>query len=1536
LTIGPGALALGFDGLTLQSSGDIVLQGAGGVTAKGDVALVSARVTATTGADQRIDAGGSLRLDQPAGARTLDERVGQGAAVSLSGRSVDIGGRVDLPGGRLQVQAQGATGDAAALTLRAGAVLAATGFTLDNGAGFVAAGTPGSITLQALSGRIDLAGTLDVSATGSGDGGSLRLTATGDGGTLRLADSAVLRGRAGNAAEGSDDRGGRVAVDVARLADAGVLARAAAGGGLDGGFALRVRDGDVALDSSVKAGRIEIAADGGRLAIGTATGGSTVLLDARQAEGGVVALAAGADLVLGPRAAIDARGSNTGGDVLLASSSGRVRVDGAASIDASGPGSADGRIVLRALRGADGRSVQVDRLNPAQLRAGDVAVEAVKVYEHIESLTRDTDDDVSVSQQQIRADNNAFMANRGSLLSALGLAAADATRYSLRAGVEVRSDGDLRVTDPWNLAAAVRGTALDRPGNQPGVLTLRAAGTLFMDATVSDGFTTLTGGTLSDSARAWSMRLAGGADLRAAHPLAVQDASSLAADSGDVVLAANTAVRTGAGSIGIAAARDIVLTAGDDGSAAQVVSAGRKIDGLADLQTSLFSAFTNRPQFTTQGGRIELLAGRDIVSAEPTQYVGNWLWRSAVVGASGQYSASGQGAWWTQFDRFAQGVGAFGGGSVLAEAGRDVVNLQAAAPSAGYADRRDAATAGVRTLPGGTLDIRAGRDVQGGLYVLGRDAGRLGAGGSVMAAAGNANLTQTTLGLFDGRWRVVGRQGVDLGAVFHPTAAPASTADFRLSPSGYFFGWGSGAGLSIVANAGPVLLPQLPSETTLQSLGVDDQGLGALSVLPPSLTVTAAGGSVAGRSDMVLFPSSTGRLRMWAGDTLSLDSGARLAMSDTYPAAWPSLRRPATAPPGDFVGSVSSLLANSLDDALPLAGLHAADAEPARLHAGGTLAIQGATGSGPTLSLPMPAVLTAGEDIVELSLRTQHLRAGDLTSVTAGRNLLAKVNGSIEVVGPGALEVSAGRGVDLGASAGISTSGNLRNAALPAQGASVRVAAGTAGTLDLDVLRSQWLAPPEQGGSPRWQTWRALLVQTVRQALASPTLGEDAAVAAFARLPAAQQAAFGQQLLAREFQAVYAGGPAATEAGVRAALRSGFEARKAQLLQAGDAALAAGGTLTLPGREVLKAAELSSYLDQLRALSFDSLDTADAVRARVASLNAVRNAGAGAGAPGTRSYEQWRQQAVEREVASAGTAAAAFGRLALPLRLALFDQAFAAAELGGIGSFVPQAAWPAKGTGLLRYSGALDMTQSGIVTRRGGDITLLNPGGGISVGLKDVAAGSNAPKGVIALGGGDVFGLARDDFQVNTQRVFIVGSGDMAVFTARGDIDSGRGANTAVAAPPLAPRRTADGVVFEVPATTTGSGLGILADAQGRRSGTIGLFPAFGEILALDAFIRAPALVLSAPVKGADNLVSSSVSGAGAPVAAPALAVAAPPPAAEARGADNAAARSAAEQRTRNSLLTVELQGLGADKEDAERCADVKGRARPADCPPRN
>ena len=470
-------------------------------------------------------------------------------------------------------------------------------------------------------------------------------------------------------------------------------------GGIDHAVQLRLREGDLTLAGALRAERVQLAADAGALRLQGAT------LDARAAEGGVVRLMAAGDLVLDVTSRIDARSTAmgaSGGDVLLASANGRVQPQAGATVDARGDDAGDGRVVLRAARSADGTTLQVGPLQPADLQAGEVVLEAVRVYRQVtvDSETRDiatigsgssalvgsgTARSGQLGQASVLADSNAFMASAAGALGTLGVGSADRGRVSLRAGVEVQAAGNLSVVSDWTLQGA-------RAGGEAGLLTLRAAGDLAINGSISDGFASAAANAaLSSNATAWSYRLAAGADLAAADPLATGSG-----DSGSLSIAAGRTVRTGAGSIDLAAAQNMRFAAGSGStSAGQAYVAGALRTGTdADAANALFAghAAAARPTFTERGGRLTLQAGRDIEAPEASQLVTHWLWRSGVLPATGAdqglYARSAHLGWWSQFAQFQQTLGAFGGGSIRVRAGRDVVNLQAMASTAGWADSR--------------------------------------------------------------------------------------------------------------------------------------------------------------------------------------------------------------------------------------------------------------------------------------------------------------------------------------------------------------------------------------------------------------------------------------------------------------------------------------------------------------------------------------------------------------------------------------------------------------------------------------------------------------------------------------------------------------------------------------------------------------------------------------------------------------------------------------------------------------------------------
>jgi filamentous hemagglutinin family protein len=1577
VTLGPGAMALATGDARIDTSRDIVLQGNGTLTAQNQLTLTSARLTAATGADASIAAGDTLQLTAASDGVVSPEAVGRGASLRLAAQQVSLGGRIELGAGRLRIDGSGAGGQSPAVRFETGSQTLVGGAlqTGTDGSQVVARG--GDVIVNAAAGGISVAGTIDVSAaqladaTRRGAAGSLSFTAVGTGGALQIGNVTAGQPAYLKAQGGAGEAGGALSLDVRRAPDLlPVLANAAAGG-FDRELTVRVREGDVALGGAVKAQRVSVSADGGQLAL-------SADIDARSATGGVVRLAAAGDVTLGSGASIDARSSRigaAGGDVLLGSGEGTIKIDPSARIDAGGDDAGDGRIVLRAAR-VGNTGVNVNPLNAARLSAGDVTVEAVRVYSTVTAsgVTRDVasiaagNSTVSgtganrvgvLGQTTVRADSANYMNAASSILDELGVATADRDRVHVRAGVEVRASGDLSIAADWALNA-------DRPGGDAGFLTLRAAGNLNMVAgSISDGFSSATlTGTLNGNQRSWSYRLTAGADLQAANVSAVRDLADAAIDSGNLTIGTGRLVRTGAGSIELAAGRDIRFGAASQVAApGAVYVAGRSPAYQATLNSTLFARQAAKPVFSEAGGRLDITARRDILAAEATQLINNWLWRSGLASTlaaePGLYSATNSPAWWTQFDRFRQTAGSFGGGDLSATAGRDIVNLQAMLPTNGWATtiNRQRASAQLNVINGGNMQVRAGRDILGGQYFVAGGSGSIDAGGSISTAESNTLLKAPIFAQMNGSWSVQARGSVTTHGVFNPTVSPTPVADSRRAASGYYFTIGDTDSFNVTAVAGSATLADYELSPSF-GLTTNDGTL-SMRIAPPRVSITALSGNVTAYSlsseSLLLFPSTTSTVSLWAGDSLSV--GGNVVMADSAQSLWSDFRNPATAGNRLVDDSVTGLGTLAIAGTARNVALHAAGFTPATFYAGGSIATPGLG----TLRLSIPADFTAGGDVQGLRLFGQNIGSSDLTSIRAGGSFVAGQQGTVSVAGPGLVQVVAGRDVDLGASAGIITTANETNANLPAGGASIRVQASARGSLDLSAFDANYLA--SEGGSARWQANRDLLVSVVGDLLGQPNLSYAEVHVAFSTLTQEQQANIARRILASEFGNKYLAGETTTAAQYTESLRTAFEGRKSQVLAAGDAALAAGSELVLPGRETLKGDALAAYLAELRTLSFANLELGSTATARTATLASIRSGWQTAVAAslgktveqinalvaanpqdptvaawrsGLTTYsgalfERYATQAREKELASTGAAASLFGRKSLPMRLALFDEGFAAAEWTGAGSFTPQPVWPGADS-VFAFNGLLNMTQSAVITRRGGDISLLNAGGPINVGLKESAGISGAPKGVIALGGGNIFGYSKNDFQVNTQRVFVVGQGDMDIWSSSGDIDSGRGANTAVAAPPLSARRTSDGVVFEVPATTTGSGLGILEDANGRRSGTIGLYPALGEILALDAFIRAPSVVLGSTVRGADNLQTSSVTGSGAPIAAPAVSVAAPPASTETKAATNASLAQSQDARPRNSLLTVELLGLGSAGDEDCSPQDVReGRCkRPA------
>ena len=310
------------------------------------------------------------------------------------------------------------------------------------------------------------------------------------------------------------------------------------------------------------------------------------------------------------------------------------------------------------------------------------------------------------------------------------------------------------------------------------------------------------------------------------------------------------------------------------------------------------------------------------------------------------------------------------------------------------------------------------------------------------------------------------------------------------------------------------------------------------ALMPGTLRVTACAGDINIVGGLTLAPSPMGTIDFAAAgsiyglqvngvDSVTMNrewSSSVINLSDADPSRIPgvasplSLSGPATGflggvwnfTPADLLGGMNNLFSESgsiqgaqdvlqTKQALHAPGvLHANDSRPAHLYA--------LTGdiAGFTLFSGKATKVVAGRDITDIALYVQNTKDEDVSLVSAGRDIIAydpnsplrmaaqrdgnilamdggetlPSAGDIQIGGPGALEVLAGRNLDLGVGSnrsdgtatGITSIGNARNPYLQEAGASIIAGAGigasaglTSSKVDFTRFISRFLNPASGG-----------------------------------------------------------------------------------------------------------------------------------------------------------------------------------------------------------------------------------------------------------------------------------------------------------------------------------------------------------------------------------------------------------------------------------------------------------------------------------------
>jgi filamentous hemagglutinin family protein len=1490
ITIGPGKIATeGFGAVALDAAREVAGAGVGTFTTGGagtQLDITAGRVTAATRAVTTIQSDGAVNIAAKADAAPLAPVDGLGAVLTIKGTAVEQGGVVDIAAGNIALQAT--TGD---LVLAAGSLTRAGAYeksfdetTAYSNAGAVKlAADAGNVMVKAATAK-KAAASIDVSAhAGGGDAGSLTISAAK--GSLELEGTV-----SGNT--GAGGLGGRFDADVKSMpknADDQVLLDGAASrlkaGGFDSMQNFRIREGNVKLSAGneIKAGKVGVSVDAGSFDIA----GS---IDASGGKGGQVGLFASDNLSLNGSIDAHATGAGTrGGLVTLGSTSGNVTLNTGSTVNVGGgTGGRNGEVLLRAKRtGAEaGTGVAVTSVAGNIVNAESVAIEAVKTYTGT-TVNTGNSSDTTVGMATVASDVTNFMsaANVEAIKTALYGAVANApANFHVRPGVEITSTGDLTLSADWNLYSA------SRSGGEPGYLTLRATGNLNLNKSLSDGFTTALTTGVHAAGSSWSYRLVGGAATSITTP---GDTTAGAADpmrvvanlgdtgTGDINVAAATRIRTGSGSIDLAAGRDIKLAA----DTSVIYTAGAPVTVTSFYTPDGFKTRSGQSQtFGDGGGNISLAASRDLTGVADSQLITSWLYRQGNFTVDQFGNAKPENgfldgyatAWWSRYDLFRQDIGALGGGDVSLAAGRDIRNVSAMLPTSGRMATRNA-DGSINLMPdnarltvtgSGDLDIRAGGNIHGGQYLVMKGDGALSAGGSLLlggrptgASASNDNsLWYPILAAADGRFRVSAVGDVNLDAVVNPTVIPQhkNNATDETKAHASYFTYSSSAAVALTSLTGNVSLwgGTRPGGTSNNielalrtSLAVNDRlpnksNYEALRVWAPSLTVASFDGDIQVPGQPTLYPTARGSLSLLAASDVMISG--RLAMADVDPSTLPRTNLPyndnAFKPYDNLLGDQT----RPAHHAIFL--LHEGDETPVRVVAAeGDVIGNQAT----TLVLAKPGQISAGRDIRDLGLVAQNLASDDATRVVAGRDIIytpkrsatnaLEINqADIQIAGPGRMDIIAGRDIDLGTSAGITSRGNLANPYLPDSGAGLRIVAGNAATLDTTIFVDRYLNAAAPTNHLAALNAYLLLVTGVTPADA------PGAVAAFRALDAKAQTEFAHQVSTAEFSRRYL--QAAGSAGAVADSRQAWTAFAART-----------------GRDPSN--------------------------------------------PDWQALSEFSWQVLWPELRAAGQAASVTG-------VTPGDYARGLDALTTLGWAAPY-----------RHDGVLSLIFSQIKTERGGTVELLVPGGNVNVGLATLPAGlkkESSELGIMTLKGGEILAMTQGDFQVNQSRVLSLAGGDIMIWSSEGNIDAGRGKKTSVVIPPPIVRVDKDGRFFvEYPGAASGSGIGALKTDPLAADSNVELFAPKGTVNAGDAGIRSSGRVTIAAqrVIGANNIAAS-----GGPVVGVKVESAAAPPvlAASNAGADAAKASDQAAQAASNvvdrntlstSILTVEILGVGDDDE---------------------
>ena len=1153
------------------------------------------------------------------------------------------------------------------------------------------------------------------------------------------------------------------------------------------------------------------------------------------------------------------------------------------------------------------------------------------------------------------------------------------------------SQGSLQLNNDWNLAVATdRYGSNAAPGvltlRAAGNLIFNGA---LSDGFVAGGNlwqeALLPAGSLS-----WSYNLVAGADFSAANSNTVVTVADIPASGASLELGKNDGqamantpgfnaktsqiipgfyqvIRTGVGNISISTAGDVdllnqfatIYTAGT-----QVANPGLngdfslpQIGTISNASTSVLGAIqepwesntTYFAQYSYGGGNVSInaegniqhltqdTAGNLVPDSEKELPI-NWLYRRGYVDPMGQFGVAkgtdiASTTWWVDFSNFFEGVGALGGGNVTMIAGGSINNVDAVVPTnerTTYQTSTGDKTAADQTnveLGGGDLLVRAGADINAGVYYVEQGNGALSAGGSIVT-----NSTRSPTGI---------DSAIGDPNTFLPTTLFLGAGSFNVSANGDVL-------LGPVANV--FLLPEGYSNTYWYKTYFSTYAAS------DSVDVSSLTGGVTLREEATVFVNSNQPeplLNLWLSNVsaLTTTSGDR-SVSDAQP--W--LRLDESDVFDSFGTNVSILPAalrvTAYAGDINIVGNLTLDPAPEgtlQLVAAGSVNGLGSTG------LDIIVNNNNTETVNEVWVATQI----DVSDANPG--LLSQVDSPFAyqslLVTQKQVNASYDSGIDF-----LQFIANLFNESGATDGQNV-VLQTQQQLHDSSILHASDTAPLQVYAASGDISGITLFSPKQTRILAGTDITDVAFYIQNTSDSSLSIVSAGRDILPYDASAplliqAQAAGKAISPGEAPSPGDIGNELSTAGQPLPGDIQVSGPGTLeVLAGHDLtLGESPANPNADQTLGLGITTIGNARNPYLPFASASIIAAAGLGSVADGlSASTLDFKTFALDVLTSALGPQYFSDLSMADPTntvssigqydKLSKEQQDIVALDIfylvlrdagrdhnlvgnAGYGNYTAgMAAIAALFKTSVQNTGDMDLTSREIKTESGGNIDILVPGGLLTVGIE--TGGISANEGILTDDGGNISIFANGNVNVGTSRIFTLHGGNEIIWSSGGNIDAGAAAKTVQSAPPtrvLVDPQSGD-VETDLAGLATGGGIGVLATVADVPPGSVDLIAPTGVIDAGDAGIRATGNLNLAATR---ILNASNIQSGGAATGVPVTVVAAPnigaisaASAATGAGANSANQQTATQNQSQangndaDSTIDVEVIGYGGGESDS-------------------